>query len=98
MDTTPTQSAPSSQFSIKWYDVAWGLVVAILSPVFTIILTSIDAGNLVFEWDKIGGVALAAGLSYILKNFLQKGRIVITDPATVKAVKEGDAEVKVTPT
>lgn len=90
--TTPTTS---NQFSVKGIDILKGLLVAVITPVFTILLTSLDAGSLVFDWKVIGTVALSAALSYIMKNFLSPPRIVITDPATVERVKDGEATVKV---
>jgi hypothetical protein len=95
--TTTTSSGP---FSLNWRDFLKGLLVAVLSPVFTIIMTSLNAGELTFNWKVIGAVALAALLSYLLKNFLTPAQIVITDakPATVEAVKNGEAEVSVKPT
>lgn len=85
----------STKYSINIGDLLRGLLVAVLTPVFTILITSIDANLWTFDWRSIGGVAVSAFLGYILKNFLTPARIVITDKATVAAVKEGEAEVKV---
>lgn len=54
-----------------------GLIIAILSAPITIIIESLNAGTLEFDWKKIGMVALVAGLSYISKNLLtgQNGRL-----------------------
>jgi len=69
--------------------------VAMLSPVFTILMTSLNAGSLIFNWKVIGAVALGSGLSYITKNFFTPAQIVITDAnkSTVEAVKNGEASV-----
>lgn len=91
MDTSST----STQYTLNMRDVFKGLLVAILSPVFTILLTSLNAGSLVFDWKAIGAVALAAGLSYVLKNFLSPATIVISDKKTVEAVQDGEAKVQV---
>lgn len=85
----------SSQFSLKWFDVFKGLAVAVLTPIFTIIITSVNNGELTFNWKAMGLTGLSAGLAYLLKNFLSPPQIIIKDSETVKAVKDGEAEVKV---
>lgn len=69
--------------------------MAVLTPVFLIMLNSLDQGSWDFDWKNIGIVALSAFLTYILKNFMSASRIVITDPKAVNSVKQGDATVKV---
>lgn len=87
----------SNQFTLSLNDFWKGLIVAVISPVFTIIITSLNAGSLTFDWKAMGGVAAAAMLSYLLKNFLDSPKIVMTgqSAATMKAVDQGDKEVKV---
>ena len=84
----------SKQFSVNMIDILKGIAVAVLTPVFSIMLISLEAGSFTFDWQIIGTVAASAFLSYVLKNFLTPARIVITDKATVEAVKEGDKEMK----
>lgn len=92
----PTTTTTSTQFAVNLKDILKGLLVAVLTPVFTIVITSLQAGSLVFNWTAIGITALIAGMSYILKNFLTPAQIIVeAPPATVEAVKEGEAEVKV---
>ena len=91
-----TTITTSNQFTLNLKDVIKGLLVAVLTPVFTIIMTSLNEGELVFKWKLIGATALAAGLSYLLKNFLSTSEIVVKAPQeTIQAVKDGDATVKV---
>lgn len=91
-------SSTSSQFSLKWNDILKGLLVSIITPVFTIILTSLNAGVLTFNWKIIGATAIASGLSYLLKNFLTPAQVVISDPVTVQSIKDGESQVKVVDT
>lgn len=84
----------SNQFSVNAIDIMKGLLMAVLTPVFLIMIGSLEAGSLTFDWKNIGIVALSSFLTYVLKNFLSPARIVITDKATVEAVKEGDKEMK----
>lgn len=85
----------SSQFSVSWGDLLRGALTAALTTPFSILLESLNAGNFKVDWKHIGTIALAGFLGYIVKNFMTPSKITITDSATVKAVKEGDAEVKV---
>lgn len=95
MATTTT----SNQYSVSTKDVLKGLLVAVITPVITIIMTSVNAGQLTFDWKAIGIVALAAGLAYLVKNFFTPSAIIVDATASqVQAVKDGDAEVKVTAT
>lgn len=95
----PTQQVvtTSKRFSLNLSDWTKGLLIAILAPVLQIIIASIDAGTLTFNWSAILKTALAAGLAYLLKNLLDSPKIVITGsaPADIEAVKDGAATVKV---
>lgn len=53
---------------LNWRDVGKGLIVTVIGAVVALIGTSIDAGNFVFEWAPIWHTAVAAGVSYIIKN------------------------------
>lgn len=87
------EQSTSKQFSVNMIDILKGLATAVFTPVFLIMIASLEAGSLTFDWKNIGIVALSAFLGYILKNFLTPARIVITDKATVEAVKDGDKEM-----
>lgn len=67
----------SPLFSLNLIDLAKGIVVAAGGAVITAIQTSISAGSLAFSWKTTGGVALAAGLSYLGKNFFTSAKTVI---------------------
>jgi hypothetical protein len=66
----------SSLFSLDFKDLGKGLLVAIGGAVIAAIETSVSAGSLTFNWKAIGGVALAAGLSYLAKNFFTPAQTV----------------------
>lgn len=94
MANTPTTTT-SKQFTISISDVWKGLIVAIITPVLTVIINSLQQGALTFDWKAIGITALTAGIAYIVKNFLTPSAVVIKNPDLAEKVKEGDAEVKV---
>lgn len=66
----------SKQFSLQLRDWVRGLVIAALTPVFVIIQQSLDAGELTFNFKAIGMAALAGGLAYIVKNFLEPTKVI----------------------
>jgi hypothetical protein len=92
-----TTTVTSKQYTLNLRDVLRGLLIAVITPVFTILGTSLNAGSLTFDWKTIGIVALGAALAYITKNFLTPSQIVVTnaDPVSVKQVQAGTADVKV---
>lgn len=66
-----SKTVVSRQFSLQLRDWLRGLVIAALTPVFVIVQQSLDMGHLVFNWQSIGMAALAGGMAYIVKNFLE---------------------------
>jgi hypothetical protein len=87
----------SKRWSLTLNDWWKGLLVAVLTPIVTIIMTSLQAGSLVFNWVAIGTTALAALLAYVMKNLASPAKIVVSgaSPEIVKAVKDGNIDVKV---
>lgn len=67
----------SKFLSLNLEDLGKGLLVAVITPVFTIISQSLEAGSLTFDWKAIGITALAAALAYLTKNFLQPSQTII---------------------
>ena len=68
----------SSLFSLDLKDLAKGLLIATGGAVIAAVQTSLEAGSLTFNWKNIGEVALAAGLSYLGKNFFTPAKTVIS--------------------
>lgn len=66
----------SPLFSLNLHDLAKGLIVSVGGAVIAAVETSLKAGSLTFNWQTIGSVALAAGLSYLSKNFFTPAQIV----------------------
>ena len=80
----------SNQFSLNKNDILKGFLIAVISPVFTIIITSLNQGSLTFDWKAIGVTAAGAALAYIMKNFLSPTTITITDKEVIRAIKDGE--------
>ena len=77
-DNIATTVTTSKRFSLKVPDFLKGLLVAIITPVFTILYSSLNAGSLTFDWKAIASTAGAAGLAYLLKNYLTPAQTIIT--------------------
>lgn len=88
----------SKQFTLNWSDIVRGLVVAVITPIITILTSSLNAGSLTFDWKAIGFTALAAAGAYLTKNLLTPAKIVVTDASKelVEEVKKGISQVVVT--
>ncbi|MEO6610758.1 MAG: hypothetical protein ABIT05_01455 [Chitinophagaceae bacterium] len=80
----------STQFSLDIRDGLKGLLVAVITPVFTVIINSLEAGSLTFNWKAIAITALTAGLAYVLKNFLTPAKVVVSNAS--EAVKDAVVE------
>jgi hypothetical protein len=59
----------SNFLSLNLADIAKGLLMAILTPVMTIIGQSLESGSFTYDWRTIGLSALAGGFAYLVKNF-----------------------------
>jgi len=66
----------SSLFSLNLQDLGKGLIVAVGGAVIAAVESSIQAGSISLNWQSIGSVALAAGLSYLGKNFFTPAKTV----------------------
>ena len=77
-----------TQFSkflgVNGRDLVKGVIVAALTVVVTAVAASLEGGGLpnAAQWKNIGMMAVAAGLSYFLKNFLtnKEDEFLTTDP------------------
>lgn len=87
----------SKKYWLNAKDFLKGMFIAIGTSVFTVVQTSLDAGQLVLNWKTIITVALAASVTYLLKNFFTPASVQKVIPnsevADVKAeVKETSAK------
>lgn len=67
----------SKQFSLKWRDLLRGGVIAAISPVFTILIQSLQAEDLTINWKSILNVAIISFLTYLSKNWLEPTKIIV---------------------
>lgn len=69
----------SNLFTLDLKDLGKGLIVAIGGAIVAAVETALQAGALTLNWKNIGGVALAAGISYLGKNFFTPGQQISTE-------------------
>lgn len=72
----------SKQFTVNWLDIGKGLLLAILTPAVATIEQSLEAGKITFNWKLIAITSASAGLAYLVKNFFQPAKTIITPPPT----------------
>ena len=66
----------SGLFRLNLMDVAKALLIAVLTPVLVIVQSSLDAGQLTFDWKHMGMAAIGGGVAYLIKNFLTPASVV----------------------
>jgi hypothetical protein len=66
----------SDKYSLDLKDIGKGLIVAAGGAAVAAIQSSLSTGSLNFNWKSIGLTALAAGISYLAKNFFTPAQIV----------------------
>lgn len=71
------------QFSLNLRDWLKGVYVAVVSPVLALILEQIGVGNFSFNWKELGVLAITTLAAYLLKNFFQPTKVVITNPTEI---------------
>jgi hypothetical protein len=94
-----TTTTTSKQFRLNLKDLLRGLLIAAVTASLTGIYEAVtQCGISCIDWKQTGGIALAAGLAYLIKNFLTPAEIVVMNPPEeqLEAVKHGEATVKVT--
>lgn len=64
----------SDFLKLNFKDLVHGLLMSVLAPVIGIIQQSLSAGSLTFDWQHIKALALAGGLGYLFKKFMEGGK------------------------
>ena len=67
----------SKQWALGLRDLLKGGVIAVISPVFTILIQSLSAESLTINWKSILNVAIISFLTYMSKNFVEPSRVIV---------------------
>ncbi|MFP9114583.1 hypothetical protein ACLI1A_11620 [Flavobacterium sp. RHBU_3] len=68
----------SKQFGIKWRDVAKGVFLSVIVPVLVAAQGMLENQDADFNWSFLAKVAVGAFIGYMLKNFFDKPKVIIT--------------------
>lgn len=86
----------SSFLKLNWNDLTKGLVLAALSAPLTIIVDTLNAGSLTFDWKHIGIIAVTGAASYLLNNLLKGAQVKMdVSSETAKLIGSGDLRVQI---
>jgi hypothetical protein len=83
----------SPQFTLQVRDFVKGLIVSVGTSVVFVLQETIESGSLVFDWKKIGMIALGSALVYLSKNFFAKPQVTTVYNSNAKA-KEVAEDIK----
>ena len=88
-------------FTLKARDFFKGLILAVLTPILTIIVNSTAAGTLELNWKQIGVTAVGTMAAYLLKNLftddVKQAQKIVDANATQKAAAPNDSELNPKP-
>lgn len=73
--------------SLNWRDLLKGGILAAISPAFTILIQSLQAGDFQVNWKSILNVAIIAFLTYLSKNLFGPASVTTTYKSNDKAAE-----------
>jgi len=74
------QKITSGFLSLNTQDFIKGLIVTIVSAVFTLVAESVQKGQFTFDFTTIWHTAVAACIAYLGKNLFTPAKTIITVP------------------
>lgn len=81
--------ASSSQFSLSNRDLWLGLLMAAMAPValqlYELLMAFLDYEPVTIDWRQLAKTGISAGAAYLVKNYFDKGKIVIEKDAIKEA-------------
>ena len=64
--------------AVNWAQIGRGLLYAVVSTVFPILISSFNKGSFTVDWKSVGTVALSTALGYILTKFVSPTQQITT--------------------
>lgn len=81
-----TNVITSKQFTLNLRDISRGFILAVISSVMPLLETAynvwIQGQPFVMDWKYLGGVALKAGIAYLVLNFFNQSKVITTAPTS----------------
>lgn len=78
-----TNKITSAKYKLNWHDVGKSLLLAIGTPVLVEIERIVNSGSIDINWKHMGIIALAACITYLIKNFFTPATVQIPVPDKV---------------
>lgn len=75
----------SKQFGIKGRDIAKGIFLSVIVPVLVAAQGMLENPEANFNWNLLAKVAIGAFIGYMVKNFFDKPKVVITTKSNEEA-------------
>lgn len=86
----------SKRFSLTISDGLKAFLMAVLTPVFSVIADSVSRNSLHFDWHMIAVTAIGGAVGYLTKNWLTGPQVTMkVSPDTANDIEAGKADVKV---
>lgn len=71
------QKITSNFLSLNTQDFIKGLIITIISAVFTLVAESVQKGQFTFDFTTIWHTAVAAGIAYLGKNLFTPAKTIV---------------------
>ena len=75
----------SKKFTLQVPDFVRGAILSALTAGLTIVQSSLDAGQLKFNWHLIGMASISAFVAYLMKNYFEPAKVIVTAKTNLKA-------------
>lgn len=76
----------SKKFTLQVPDFVRGAILSALTAGLTIVQQSLEAGQLKFNWTVIGTASISAFVAYLMKNYFEPAKTVVTAGSNKQAV------------
>lgn len=84
----------SPQFTLQARDFLKGAILAVIASVAPLVQSTLNSGELTFNWKAIGITALGTFVAYIVKKFALDPPTVVTTYSTNEKATEVAQEIK----
>ena len=80
----------SKKFTLQVPDFVRGAILSALTAGLTIVQQSLEAGQLKFNWTVIGTASISAFVAYLMKNYFEPAKVIVTAASNQKAVNANE--------
>lgn len=83
----------SKKFTLQVPDFVRGAILSALTAGLTIVQTSLAAGELSFNWTAIGMASISAFIAYLMKNYFEPAKVIVS-ANTNKKIENAATEIE----